>query len=111
MGCLAIQPRSGSPCVLQGHLAAPGRLLGGSDTPCCFNRFSRRFPSQIDGYDRKRDTSHLADSWTLHSSSTMAVFQKLVITLLTLLTVAFLYFAQVAEAAGKGPRITNKVSL
>jgi hypothetical protein len=39
----------------------------------------------------------------------MAVFQKVVISLLTLLTVAFLYFAQVAEAAGKGPRITNKV--
>jgi peptidyl-prolyl cis-trans isomerase B (cyclophilin B) len=39
----------------------------------------------------------------------MAVFQKLIITLLTLLTFTFLFFAQAAEAAGKGPRITNKV--
>lgn len=39
----------------------------------------------------------------------MAVIQKLLITLLSLLAFSFIYFAQVAEAASKGPRITNKV--
>jgi len=39
----------------------------------------------------------------------MAIVQKLLITLLSVLTFSFIYFAQVAEAAGKGPRITNKV--
>jgi len=39
----------------------------------------------------------------------MALIQKLLITLLSILTFSFLYFAQAAEAAGKGPRITNKV--
>lgn len=39
----------------------------------------------------------------------MASIQRFVIALLTVLTFTFVYFAQVSEAAGKGPRITNKV--
>jgi len=38
-----------------------------------------------------------------------ASIQRFVITLLVLLTFTFVYFAQVSEAAGKGPRITHKV--
>jgi hypothetical protein len=38
-----------------------------------------------------------------------ATLQRLVISLLVILTFTFVYFAQVTEAAGKGPRITNKV--
>lgn len=40
-----------------------------------------------------------------------ATFQRLVISLLVILTFTFVYFAQVSEAAGKGPRITHKVRL
>jgi peptidyl-prolyl cis-trans isomerase B (cyclophilin B) len=39
----------------------------------------------------------------------MATIQRSLIALLTLLTVIFVYFAQVTEAATKGPKITNKV--
>jgi len=39
----------------------------------------------------------------------MASIQRFLIALLTVLTFTFLYFAQVSEAAGKGPRITHKV--
>jgi peptidyl-prolyl cis-trans isomerase B (cyclophilin B) len=38
-----------------------------------------------------------------------ASLQRLVISLLVVLTFTFVYFAQVTEAAGKGPRITHKV--
>lgn len=38
-----------------------------------------------------------------------ASLQRIVISLLVVLTFTFVYFAQVAEAAGKGPRITHKV--
>jgi hypothetical protein len=38
-----------------------------------------------------------------------ATLQRIVISLLVVLTFTFVYFAQVAEAAGKGPRITHKV--
>jgi peptidyl-prolyl cis-trans isomerase B (cyclophilin B) len=38
-----------------------------------------------------------------------ASLQRLVISLLVVLTFTFIYFAQVTEAAGKGPRITHKV--
>jgi hypothetical protein len=40
-----------------------------------------------------------------------ASLQRLVISLLVILTFTFIYFAQVSEAAGKGPRITHKVRL
>jgi peptidyl-prolyl cis-trans isomerase B (cyclophilin B) len=39
----------------------------------------------------------------------MATIQRSLIALLTLLTLIFVYFAQVTEAATKGPKITNKV--
>jgi peptidyl-prolyl cis-trans isomerase B (cyclophilin B) len=38
----------------------------------------------------------------------MAGFQKIVISLLVMLTFCFVYFAQTVEAA-KGPKITHKV--
>lgn len=38
----------------------------------------------------------------------MASFQRVIISFLLMLTVAFVYFAQTAEAA-KGPKITHKV--
>jgi len=38
-----------------------------------------------------------------------ASLQRLVISLLVILTFTFIYFAQATEAAGKGPRITHKV--
>ena len=38
----------------------------------------------------------------------MASFQRAVISLLLILSIAFLFFAQSAEAT-KGPKITNKV--
>ena len=41
---------------------------------------------------------------------TMANFQRLVISLLLVLTASFLFLAQAAEAT-KGPKITNKVQL
>jgi hypothetical protein len=40
-----------------------------------------------------------------------ASLQRLVISLLVVLTFTFIYFAQVTEAAGKGPKITHKVRL
>ena len=40
--------------------------------------------------------------------SDMAGFQKIVISLLLILTACFLFFAQTSEAA-KGPKITDKV--
>jgi len=39
----------------------------------------------------------------------MASIQRFLIALLTVLTFTFVYFAQVSEAAGKGPKITHKV--
>jgi peptidyl-prolyl cis-trans isomerase B (cyclophilin B) len=39
----------------------------------------------------------------------MATIQRSLIALLTILTLIFVYFAQVTEAATKGPKITNKV--
>lgn len=39
----------------------------------------------------------------------MATIQRSLIALLTVLTLIFVYFAQVTEAATKGPKITNKV--
>ncbi|KAF2435135.1 peptidyl-prolyl cis-trans isomerase B [Tothia fuscella] len=38
-----------------------------------------------------------------------ATFQRLVISFLVILTFTFVYFAQAADAATKGPRITHKV--
>lgn len=39
----------------------------------------------------------------------MAGIQRILVSVLVILTFAFVYFAQTAEAAGKGPKITNKV--
>lgn len=39
----------------------------------------------------------------------MANLQRLAISVLLILTFTFVYFAQASEAAGKGPKITNKV--
>lgn len=39
----------------------------------------------------------------------MAGIQRVLVSVLVILTFAFVYFAQTAEAAGKGPKITNKV--
>ena len=41
---------------------------------------------------------------------TMANFQRLTISVLLILTVSFLFFAQTSQAT-KGPKITNKVSI
>ena len=41
---------------------------------------------------------------------TMANFQRLTISVLLILTVTFLFFAQTSQAT-KGPKITNKVSI
>ena len=39
----------------------------------------------------------------------MASLQRVLLSVLVILTFTFVYFAQTAEAAGKGPKITNKV--
>lgn len=39
----------------------------------------------------------------------MASIQRVLLSVLVILTFTFVYFAQTAEAAGKGPKITNKV--
>lgn len=41
--------------------------------------------------------------------STMASIQRVLLSVLVILTFTFVYFAQTAEAAGKGPKITHKV--
>lgn len=39
----------------------------------------------------------------------MASLQRVLLSVLVILTFTFVYFAQTAEAAGKGPKITHKV--
>lgn len=39
----------------------------------------------------------------------MASIQRVLLSVLVILTFTFVYFAQTTEAAGKGPKITNKV--
>ena len=39
----------------------------------------------------------------------MASIQRVFLSVLVILTFTFVYFAQTAEAAGKGPKITSKV--
>ena len=39
----------------------------------------------------------------------MASIQRVLLSVLVILTFTFVYFAQTAEAAGKGPKITHKV--
>jgi len=40
---------------------------------------------------------------------TMATIQRILVSLMVILTVVFVFFAQTGEAAGKGPKITHKV--
>ena len=39
----------------------------------------------------------------------MASIQRILLSVMVILTFTFVYFSQTAEAAGKGPKITNKV--
>jgi hypothetical protein len=56
-----------------------------------------------------RQLAHCTVRTAISNNITMAGFQRILVSFLVILTFAFVYFAQAAEATGKGPKITHKV--